>query len=230
MNKIFLGIALFSISFTASSQTNGEQDLGAWYMYFGATKISEKLSIHSEVQGRFYNLSNFNQLLIRVGLNYHIDDKAMLTAGYGIMPTESYEKGKNQVTVFENRIWEQFVLKNSIGRVFFSHRYRLEQRWLTSNVAPDTYKNRARYQLLVKIPINNPTLKAKTVYAAIYDEIFMHLESNPFNQNRLYFALGYKINKQIDLQAGYLKNHVKNLTYDRLQFAIFYNPNFTTKD
>lgn len=230
MNKLLIIIALIISSISAFSQKNGEDQLGVWYMYFGDNKISEQFSIHSEVQGRFYTFDNFNQLLIRFGLNYKFSDKAMVTAGYGIIPTESYEKGANQVSALENRIYEQFVLKNSLGRVFFQHRYRLEQRWISSNVAPDFYKNRVRYQLSLKIPLNHPTLENKTLYASVYDEILLNIDNQPFGQNRLYFGLGFKINNQINLQAGYLKNHISTLAYDRLQFAIFYNPDFTTKD
>ena len=229
MKKILLAIFI-TASFTTYAQNTGESELGVWYMYFGQNKISKKFSIHSEVQGRFYDFSNFNQLLIRFGVNYHINDKSMLTAGYGLIPTESFEKGNTQISTLENRIWEQFVLKNNIGRVFFHHRYRLEQRWISSNVNPDLYTNRVRYRLMLSIPLNNPKLEEKTVYLGIYDEIFLDLEPQPFNQNRLYFALGFKVNKQIDVQAGYLKNHIKSLEYDRLQFAIFFNPDLSSKE
>jgi hypothetical protein len=30
----------------------------------------------------------------------------------------------------ENRIWQQFILKNDVGNIKIRHRYRLEQRWI----------------------------------------------------------------------------------------------------
>ncbi len=199
-------------------------------MYFGQNRIAEKLSIHSELQGRFYNLDNFNQLLARVGLNYHINKEAMLTAGYAYIPTESFEKGSNLKSSIEHRIWEQFILKNNVGRVFFEHRYRLEQRWIENNSNNSKYLNRARYRLMLTIPLNHETKEDKTVYLGIYDEIFLNLTSQPFDQNRLYFALGYKFNKTVDIQAGYLKHHYSGLGYDRLQFALFFNPDLRKKE
>ena len=47
-------IFALSISTLAFTQETGEDDFGAWYMYFGTNRISEKLSIHTEAQFRYY--------------------------------------------------------------------------------------------------------------------------------------------------------------------------------
>ena len=111
---------------------NPEENLGNWFMYFGTHKLSEKYSLHYETQLRNYELvSNFNQLLPRVGLNYHIDKNTSLTAGYAFIPTQNvFDQGWGEEMVTENRIWEQFILKNVVNRVKIRHRYRLEQRWV----------------------------------------------------------------------------------------------------
>ena len=52
-----------------SAQQTGEDELGAWYMYFGMNRISDAWSIHSEAQFRFYETTRtFNQLLLRPDL------------------------------------------------------------------------------------------------------------------------------------------------------------------
>ena len=63
-----LGLLLFLVVWNTPirAQDTGEDQLGAWYMYFGTNRVSDKWSIHSEAQFRFYDLaSNFNQLLLR---------------------------------------------------------------------------------------------------------------------------------------------------------------------
>ena len=61
----------------------------------------------------------------------------------------------------------------------------------------------------------------------MYDEIFLNISNSPFNQNRLYGAIGYQINDNTNIQLGYLKHHntvsteIQNL--NRLQLAIFLN-------
>ena len=201
---------------------NPEENLGNWFMYFGTHKLSEKYSLHYETQLRNYELvSNFNQLLPRVGLNYHIDKNTSLTAGYAFIPTQNvFDQGWGEEMVTENRIWEQFILKNVVNRMKIRHRYRLEQRWVKLG-EETTYKNRARYMLSVKLPISKN--EDSPLFISLYDEIFLNISDNPFDQNRLFAALGYQFNKQMNFQVGYLRHRSGNLKLNRLQLAVFLN-------
>ena len=191
-------------------------------MYFGTHKISEKYSLHYETQLRNYEvISNFNQLLPRVGLNYHIDENSIVTAGYAFIPTQNtFDKGWGEEMITENRIWEQFILRNSINRIKIRHRYRLEQRWVKAGDIT-TYKNRARYMLSVKLPISKN--EESPLFISLYDEIFLNISDNPFDQNRLFAALGYQVNKQMNIQLGYLRHRSGSLDLNRLQLALFLN-------
>ena len=142
-NIIFLITLCFVTICTA--QENGEDKWGSWYMYFGTNKISDKLSIHTEAQFRYYETtSNFNQMLLRTGLNYHIEPNAIATIGYGYITTDSsFEEVLDEEKSKENRLFEQFILKNKVGEFFFEHRYRLEQRFIEYLDKKDT-QHRAR--------------------------------------------------------------------------------------
>ncbi|MCI4669746.1 MAG: DUF2490 domain-containing protein [Bacteroidia bacterium] len=221
--KNLIAILLLFSSLSLQAQEIGTDKLGNWLMYFGMHRLSDDLSIHTEAQFRYYELtSNLNQVLLRTGLNYHINSKAMVTAGYAYIPTESFEKGANQVSTRENRIWQQFILRNKVGRFNFEHRYRLEQRWVRQDEETN-YLNRARYRIFIAVPISKPAMEDKTWFLAAYDEIFLDLDSDPFNQNRLYGAVGYKFNSTLSLQAGYLRNHIGPNCFNRVQFALFLN-------
>ncbi len=196
-------------------------------MYFGTAKLAEKYSIHSELQVRMYEpLSNFNQLLPRIGLNYHITENTWATLGYAWIPTESFEKDALLVSSKEHRIWQQLMLRNKVGKFAFEHRYRLEQRWISTETT-DSYRDRFRYRLMITAPIGKPELVDNTFFAAFYDELFMNIDNAPFDQNRLYFALGYKLNNALNFQSGYMRHRLGNLSFDRLQFAVFWNPDFS---
>ena len=69
-----------------------QQDNGNWLMYFGTNKISEKFSIHSELQYRNHTISptNIEQLLLRTGLNYHFKPNASATFGYAHIHASAY--------------------------------------------------------------------------------------------------------------------------------------------
>jgi hypothetical protein len=212
-----------------SGQQTGEEELGSWFMYFGTNKIKDKWSIHSEAQFRYYETANnFNQLLLRTGLNYHINPDAIATMGYAFIETDpSYTEFDDIMgdilidnnSISEHRIFEQFILKNKVWEFYFEHRYRLEQRFIQNNYfgTRDT-QHRARYRLQMTVPLTD------IFFLNFYDEIFLNLQNEAFGQNRLYAALGVNVSENLSVQAGYLKNHFSQTNFDRLQFGVFYNP------
>lgn len=202
-----------------SAQENGENSTGAWYMYFGTHKLDSVWSLHSEAQFRLYGVGqNFNQLLLRTGLNYHISSKAVATGGYAYIDTDtSFENITGERLLKEHRLFEQFIIRNSLGRLRFEHRYRLEQRFLDNGENQFT-EHRARYRLLLSYPLNGHW------WLHLYDEVFVNLQEPLFGQNRLYAALGYQVHPKVQIQAGYLKNHFTGAHFDRLQLGVFVTP------
>ena len=216
-NSIFL---LFLVPLMSYSQ---EDKVGNWLMYFGTNRISDDFSIHTEIQYRNHTITpnNVEQLLLRTGLNYHFSEKATVTAGYAYIPSYVYESEQNSPEVEEHRIWQQFILTNKIGRVKFEHRYRVEQRWVNQD-----YKNRLRYRLMLFVPLNKPVIEKGTLFLGVYDEIFINTKESFFDRNRLYGALGYQINKDINIQTGMLHQQLSNSGKWYLQFALFFNTDF----
>lgn len=223
---LILSLLFTNTNFSQSNSILPDDYLGSWLMYFGTHHLNDKYSIHYETQLRNYEpINNFFQLLPRVGLNYKIDANSMITAGYAFIPTQTdFDGGWGNNMVTENRMWEQFILRNSIGKIKIRHRYRLEQRWV-KNGNNTSYNNRARYMLSLKIPLSKN--KDFPLFLSIYDEIFINISDAPFNQNRLYGAIGYQMNDNANIQLGYLKHHntvsteIQNL--NRLQLAVFLN-------
>ena len=209
-------------SMVLNAQRPGEDDLGAWYMYFGTNKVSERFSIHTEAQFRYYETtSNFNQLLLRTGVNYHINPDAIATVGYGFINTDNtFGDFAFETDTNEHRIFEQFILKNKVWEFLFEHRYRLEQRFLDMGNGNVT-EHRARYRFQVTLPLTD------TFYFNFYDELFINLQDELFGQNRLYGALGVNITENTSIQVGYMRNQFTNAVYDRLQVALFYNPDLS---
>ena len=214
-----LGLFILLGLLTVNAQRPGEDETGAWYMYFGTNKISERFSVHTEAQFRFYETtSNFNQMLLRTGLNYHINPNAIATGGYAFIDTDNtFYEFEGEINAKEHRIFEQFILKNKVWEFLFEHRYRLEQRFLDFGRTTET-QHRARYRIQMTLPLTN------TFFLNFYDELFINLQDDLFGQNRLYGAIGVNITENSSVQLGYLRNQFANAVYDRLQFAVFYNP------
>jgi len=217
MKKIFLALVLILITTSTYAQNNGEDELGAWYMLFTNNRVSEKLSIHAEVQYRNYEFAdNFNQLLLRTALNYHISDKAMASFGYGFISTDpTFPEPDGEENISEHRIYQQFVLRNSVGKLKFSHRYRLEQRFIDNPLSGNDTQHRARYFLRLTYPLSDKW------FLTAYDEVFINFQNEFFGQNRLYGALGYNFSDKLSTQVGYLKNDFRVDTFDRFQIAVF---------
>lgn len=193
---------------------------GNWFMYFGQNKVHDQFSLHSEIQYRNHDIlpPDLEQLLIRVGVNYHATDKVMLTAGYGYIANHFYESPKLGPEIQENRIWQQFILKNKVNRIQFEHRYRIEQRWIE-----EVFRSRFRYRVMVSIPLNKEVIEKGTVYFTFYDEIFVNGNADFFDRNRLYGALGYQISKSFGLQFGLLNQQLPDSSKQYFQLAFMNN-------
>lgn len=229
INKSSVVILLLTFSICTGSLYAQEANdkTGNWLMYWGTNRVSKKVSIWTEAQYRLYEIvSNRNQLLLRTGLIYHLENSASLSAGYAYVKTWSFDEDRNDaVTSNENRLWEQLILKNNLWRIDFEHRYRLEQRWVKTEVTE--YSTRMRYRLLLLLPLNKEKLKPETFFFVTYNEIFLNINGGEiFDQNRLYFALGYQFSSIGQVQAGYLFQMLQRETLGRLQFAFIYNLDF----
>ena len=202
-------------------------ELGSWAMLFNQTRLHSKWSLHSEIQFRSFDVQpNTEQLLIRLGMNYHFNSTTIFSAGYGrITNYLDDEKIIKSPTSIENRAWEQLILKNTTGRVLLEHRYRVEQRWIESN-SITSYKNRIRYLLRTTIPITKKELTKNTVFTSFYNEIFIHINNTPFDRNRLYGAVGFQFSNALSAQAGCLLQTVGTKSKYYLQFGLNYNPDF----
>jgi hypothetical protein len=224
---IVVTIACFSNTLYPQQQSTS---IGNWVMIFNQTKLHNKWSLHNEVQFRSYTVNpNTEQLLLRVGVNFHPSKNVLLTTGYGWITNYKNDEGiiKNQL-VDEQRLWQQLSLKDSYGRFFIEHRYRMEERWITNNLNSE-YKNRIRYLLRLSIPINNKQISKNTLFFTAYDELFVNLTILPFDRNRLYGALAFQFNDLTNLQIGYLAQTVSTTTKHYLQFVLNYNLDFRKK-
>ncbi|MBL7936495.1 MAG: DUF2490 domain-containing protein [Bacteroidia bacterium] len=212
----FVGIAT-----TLTSQNTRINDFNSigWYNLFMTKKINDKWSIHLEYQWRRTNfITDWQQSLLRTGINYKVNQKLLLRVGYGWIETFPYGNIPLQAAgkVFtEHRAFQALLLNDNLNSLEIQHRLMLEQRWTGRYLKPNitseddfVFVNRMRYMLRLQIPLGKKQLEDQTFYAAIYDEIFIqfgeNVQENIFDQNRLSGLIGYRANKYFKLEAGYL--------------------------
>lgn len=218
LTATLLAVAGVGMRFEARAQAeNRVADMAthAWYQYFGDHRFTDHWGLHTEAQLRRASLlSDKQQLLLRAGINYTVNDQVMLTAGYGYVETYPYGEYPGRAAFPEHRIYEQVQLTPApLGRLGLSHRYRLEQRFIEfPGLKEFQLLHRARYQVRATLPLTGPKVAPRTLYAFGYDEVFVgfgrHVASNIFDQNRLSAGLGYKITPIFAVEAGYLNQLV----------------------
>jgi hypothetical protein len=74
----------------------------------------------------------------------------------------------------------------------------------------------------MNIPLNKKTIESNTLFLSFYDELFIHITSNPFDRNRLYGAFGFQFTNGFNLQLGYMAQTVNVSTKHYFQTAINY--------
>lgn len=223
MRKVFTKLAFTVLSLGSITAFAQENNLGAWYMYFGNNKISKKLNLHNEIQYRNFDaVGDLEQLLIRTGIGYDLtENNNNVLLGYGFILSRPYVNGEKKENI-EHRIFQQFITKQKFGRFNLQHRYRLEERFLQ-----DDFRMRFRYMIGLNIPITQKEMLPKSLYASVYNEIFLNLDSPVFDRNRVYGALGYVINKNMRIEAGYMNQIQENRNRGQIQIGFYNNIPFT---
>lgn len=211
-----------------------------WYMYFGNHKLTDKISLHTEYQWRRADwIKTWQQSLLRLGVDYRLNDAAVVTLGYGHIVTWPYGEQPVPEKFTEHRLWQTLTLTQRQERFYFNHRFRPEQRWLEGNVFGQegwVYRNRMRYRFLVNYPLTKKEMGPKTLFVSVYDEIFIqfgpNFDRNYLDQNRLFGALGYQFSSKGNVQLGYMQQYVvkgDGLEAERnhtLQISLTYNADF----
>jgi len=246
----FAILLLVNAKVLAQSPRITNNQTNTWYMYMGNHKLNDKWELHTLYHFRRTDIGqDWQQSLARIGLNYHLVPGVVASAGADWVVSYPYGKQPIACNTTEYTAWEALFYRHQVGRLSFMHRYRLEQRFIEKDSYDSaagewqktgtTYKDRFRYMLSVDMPLNNPKMQDKTWFISANDEIFIGMGKNQgknlLEQNRIYTALGYRFNKDFNLQLGYMNQklikadaiHAEN--NHTLMFGAVYNLDFTHK-
>ena len=218
MKKIILTLLLLS-SIASIAQSNPEKKLGMWYAYGGSHKISEKISIKTQAQFRFFDIANdLQQLMLRAGANYKINNTFSAYLGYAFFNTDAtFDVDGGDAN--EHRIVEDLNINYKHSKFGVAHRFRFEQRLFKTNT-----KHWFRYQLGINYPISN------TLSAYVYDEVFLNFEGNTFSQNWFGIGVKHKLSNSVNLQLGYHNISLNGgANFNRIIAGIAISTNHTKK-
>lgn len=213
------------LPFSSHSQIN-EEKIGAWYMYFFNAKFKESgWGVQGDFQFRNWNMGgDLEQLLLRSGLTYQPKNTTLkFTLGYANVTSGTY--GMHQSTTFENRIYQEALFPVKFGKRFYTqHRFRYEQRFVENQ----DFRTRYRYNFFLNVPLNKTEMDKKTVYLALYNELFINGQRNIgnnnsveiFDRNRFYFGLGYMLTNKVQVQLGMMNQTTDVWGKNQLQLSV----------
>ena len=145
------------------------------------------------------------------------------TLGYGNITSGVI--GNSDKTSGEHRIYQEALYPVKFGnRIYTNHRFRYEQRFVENQ----NLRSRYRYNLFINVPLNKKTLEKKTLYLALYNEIFINgqraIGNNNsveiFDRNRAYAALGYFIKNGFRVQLGVMNQTTDSQSKNQLQLSL----------
>lgn len=219
MKKLSIIIVFVALAGTAYSQPQ----FTGWLASFNTFKTGKKTSIHFDAQLRSTDeLKQTQTILLRPGINFHINKQWTVTAGYAVIFNRTVS-GTASDLVPEHRTWEQALFNHKLEQVAVSHRLRLEQRFIpriTVSPANDidvqdyVTSHRIRYFIRNIIPLEKRMASSQGFFAALQNEVFVNIagaanaNGETFDQNRFYIAAGYRFSRKADIELGYMNQYV----------------------
>lgn len=216
MKKKFLILLFLSYFFSFSqSEKNIDHQSILWTRYYNQLTLNNNWSIHTEFDNRVFLKPIAENLFVFRIQGRHKWNKAFET-GLGFTYFSVYTQDPNKEYDFEipeYRGQQDVTYKLNYKKITFNQRFQVEERFIhnaTKTGLQDgtTFSWRFRYRFQAEYPLlekENQYLKA-----IVYDEIMLNAGKsiiyNTFDQNRIYAALQYGINKNIAIELGYLKS------------------------
>lgn len=213
--SVILPFLILSVGHTQNSE------FGNWFIYFGDVKTNNRWNWHHEVQYRNFNIiGDIDQILLRTGLGYNLtENNNNVHLGYAYIYNESYVNNSDiKMSSSENRLYQQYITRQSYGRFSWLHRYRFEQRFFKED-----FKLRLRYFLSFNVALNKTEMTDKTLYLSFYNEIFTHTSEPYFDRNRLYGGMGYRFSKKIRSEIGWMRQTLQNSSRNQINIITFMN-------
>ena len=245
MKFIHTYVLLLACAFSyAQNEKNIDHQSLLWTRYYNLLTINNRWSLHSEFDNRlFLKPVKENLYVIRVQGRYKINHNLDIGAGFAHFSVATQDPKINfDFNVPENRGQQDIIWKQDVGKITTIQRFQVEERFF-HNANKDgllpgtTFFWRFRYRIQGEHTFwkkENQFLKA-----ILSDEIMINagenIIKNTFDQNRIYAALHYGINKNFAVEVGYLSSFQQRASgvdyFDRdiIRFTFFHKINLHKK-
>ncbi len=218
-----------------------------WINTYGNIRISDHLFWIAQTHFRFQESDDMKfagqiaQVYNRHAINYFFSKKFNASLGGVLRVNFNTDEilEDERPSVPEWRIWHEYQFAVPLSRIMVYHRVRIEHRWSKGfkDNSAYIYRNRWRYMLNVKIPINKPKLAPKTFYLAPEAELIMQsgkaVINSPMEDLRLHTSLGYIIKPQLTVATGLMYSMGQELSNGdvfnqklTIRLHVYFSPDF----
>jgi hypothetical protein len=223
--KYLLTASLCStLALPVAANNTTEGNLNTWSLLLNRFYLSDKFTFTNEIHersGAF--LKDQGTFIVRPSIDYALNKDIELSIGYSFVHSTPYEPYTQAISRNEHNIWEQAMLKSKVGNVTVQHRFRFEHRFVQTikkeNLTEDyyldgyTYSNRFRYRLIVMFDILKLNDKKHSIFFHGFDELWINQADNmmptSYARNWIYTGLGYKFNRDFNIQLGHMRQQDK---------------------
>ncbi|UWX56507.1 DUF2490 domain-containing protein [Maribacter litopenaei] len=217
-----------------------------WFNTYGNIRIGKRFLRDARTHFRFEETVNtpfigqIGRIYNRHAIGYIYDKKTNFSLG-GVVRINfnTDEESTDRNVVPEWRIWHQYQFAMPLYSAMLYHRIRIEHRWTQSFAENSEYifRNRWRYMIRAKIPLNDTKLKPKTYYISPEAELIMQsgkaVVASPMEDLRLTTTPGYIATPRLTFAAGLMYSQGQDLAnggnYKQgwtLRFHMYFSPDF----
>ena len=231
---------------TESQFNNPKQRL--WINTYGNIRISKRLFWDAQTHFRFTEtratpyVGQIAQIYNRHAIGYIYSKKINFSLG-GVLRinfnTNEDELPTDRNVVPEYRIWHQYQFAQPLYTAMIYHRIRIEHRW-TRGFAENSsfiFRNRFRYLVRGKIPLNSHKLETNTLYIAPEAEVILQggkqVVGSIYEDLRLTTTLGYILTPRLTVAGGLM--YSQGQTFDNpgifnqnwtIRLHMYFSPDF----
>ncbi|WP_136465937.1 DUF2490 domain-containing protein [Flagellimonas onchidii] len=215
-----------------------------WFNTYGKIRISKRLYWDAQTHFRFQEtedtpfIGQIGQVYNRHAIGYIYSKKTNFSLG-GVVRVNfnTDESSTARKVVPEWRIWHQYQFAQPLYSAMIYHRIRIEHRWTQGFEENSEYifRNRWRYMLRAKVPLNNYKLESKTLYVSPEAELIMQsgkaVVGSVMEDLRLTTTLGYILTPRVTVAAGLM--YSQGQTFDNpgifkqnwtMRFHVYFSP------
>ena len=194
-----------------------------WGALINTVKLNKSVNIIFDAQIRSSDLWNsIETTIIRPGLSFSTNNRSSFSLGLALVSNQKTVSGVKDY-VADNRAWQQWQTSHRLRVNLLQHRFRLEERSIPTVYAEGNelktkngkFNTRLRYFNRYASGFTKGVKVKEGPYWVLSNEFFFnaiganHANGKLFDQSRTFAGTGYRITSVMDVELGYMLQHIE---------------------